>query len=97
MELKTAATVGTLESSDAMITLMPNPGKGISLELESSVKAIFGKAITETIINTLNEFDVTDGFVRVIDKGALDHTLRARMQAAIFRAAGVPFDWSRED
>ena len=35
MELKKPAVAGTLESSDVQITLRPNPGQGIQIELQS--------------------------------------------------------------
>ena len=35
--------------------------------------------------------------VRLVDKGALDCVIRARMACAICRCAGVPYDWTRED
>lgn len=97
MELKKPAMAGTTESSDMMITLSPNPGGGIHLELDSDVKAIFGRAIERTIREVLEEFEVTDALVRAVDKGALDFTIRARTQCAVCRAAGVKYDWAKED
>ncbi len=97
MELKKPAVAGTLESSDVQITLRPNPGQGLELELESVVKTIFGDAIRKTVLDTLAEFEVCDALVIVNDKGALDHVIQARMQAAICRAAECGYDWSKED
>ncbi|NBI69457.1 citrate lyase ACP, partial [Pseudoflavonifractor sp. 60] len=37
MELKKPAMAGTLESSDVQITLRPNPGQGIQINLQSDV------------------------------------------------------------
>ena len=91
MELKKPAVAGTLESSDVQITLRPNPGQGIQINLQSDVKAMFGDAIEATVRNVLSEFDVRDALVDVNDKGALDFAIRARM------AAGVGFDWGRSD
>ena len=45
MVLKKTAVAGTLESSDVMVTVTPNPGRGVEIELESEVKAAFGAAI----------------------------------------------------
>ena len=97
MELKQAAVVGTLESSDLQITLQPNEGCGIEIELQSIVMAQFGEAIEETIRTVLGEFGVTDALVTVNDKVALDRVIRSRMQAAVCRAAQVSYDWTRED
>lgn len=97
MELKKPAVAGTLESSDVQITLRPNPGQGIQINLQSDVKAMFGGAIEATVRNVLAEFDVKDALVDVNDKGALDFAIRARMECAVCRAAGVGFDWGRSD
>ena len=43
MEIKQAAMVGTLESSDIQIGLSPNPGGGLDIQLQSVVKAQFGR------------------------------------------------------
>ena len=97
MELKKPAVAGTLESSDVQITLRPNLGQGIQIELQSDVKALFGQAIEETVRAVLAEFGVQDALVDVNDKGALDFVIRARMECAVCRAAQVPFDWGKED
>lgn len=97
MELRKPAMAGTTESSDAMITLRPNPGKGIKVDVQSDVKALFGDAIDATVREVLKEFDVQDAAVSVIDKGALDFVIRARTQCAVCRAAEVSYDWSKEN
>ena len=97
MELKKPAVAGTLESSDVQITLRPNPGQGIQINLRSDVKAMFGDAIEATVRSVLAEFDVKDALVDVNDKGALDFAIRARMECAVCRAAEAPFDWGRSD
>ncbi len=97
MELKKPAMAGTLESSDVQITLRPNPGQGIQINLQSDVKAMFGYAIEATVRAVLEEFDVKDALVDVNDKGALDFAIRARMECAVCRAAEVSFDWGRSD
>ncbi len=97
MELKKPAVAGTMESSDIMVTLRPNEGCGIELDIQSDVKATFGEAIEASICEVLAEFGVTDAHVAVVDKGALDFVIRARMQCAICRAAEIPYDWGKED
>ena len=97
MELKKPAVAGTLESSDVQITLRPNPGQGIQIELQSDVKALFGQAIEETVRAVLAEFGVQDALVDVNDKGALDFVIRARMECAVCRAAEISYPWGKED
>lgn len=97
MNLKKTAVVGTLESSDVQITILPNPGNGIEIDLESDVKALFGDSIEQTVREVLEQFEVHDAQVRLFDRGALDCTIRARLSCAICRAAEIHYDWSRED
>ena len=53
MEVKKAAMAGTLESSDAQVTVEPGNGT-VELSIESSVIHQFGKQIKATILETLN-------------------------------------------
>ena len=97
MELKKPAMAGTTESSDVMIMLRPNPAGGIVIDLKSDVMVSFGDAIEATVRDVLKEFDVQDAQVSIVDKGALDFVIRARMQCAICRAAEIQYDWGKED
>ena len=83
MELKHTAMAGTMESSDIMVTIEPQTGGGIQLELTSSVMQQFGRQI-ESVIQGLG---VENAAVSAVDKGALDCTVRARVSAAALRAA----------
>lgn len=85
MEILKSAVAGTLESSDAMVTV--EPGEGISLELSSSVMNQYGRQIKATVLETLERLEVKDAKVTVIDKGALDCTLKARVECAVFRSS----------
>lgn len=85
MEVKKAAIAGTLESSDAQITVEPGDGK-IELSIESSVIHQFGKQIRKTVLETLERLEVENAKVTVVDKGALDCTLKARVECAVYRS-----------
>ena len=93
MEIKKAAAAGTLESSDCLVTV--EPGRGVELELESAVIRQYGNRIRQVIRETLERLEVTDARVRVVDKGALDCTIKARVECAVFRSAGEdgPLPW----
>ena len=97
MDLKKPAMAGTTESSDVMVMLRPNPAGGIVIDLKSDVMVSFGDAIEATVRDVLKEFDVNDAQVSIVDKGALDFVIRARMQCAICRAAEIQSDWGKED
>ncbi len=64
------------------------PGKGLEVELQSSVEAQFGRQIRALISETLEGLGIKDAHVDAIDKGALDCTIRARVTAAAVRATG---------
>lgn len=87
MILKTVGIAGTMESSDAMITVEPREKDGIVIDLTSSVKRQFGKQILNTVTKTAKELGVENAFIKIVDKGALDYTLIARTKAAVYRAA----------
>ena len=88
MELKTTGVAGTLESSDVMVTLEPAPS-GISLNLESTVVNQYGRQIKAAVLETLDTLGVSKGVVKVVDKGALECTLKARVQCAVYRSCGA--------
>lgn len=87
MEIRKPAAAGTLESSDAQVTVEPGEG-GIALELASSVMNQYGRQIRATVLETLERLGVTDARVTVVDKGALDCTLKARVECAVLRSCG---------
>ena len=87
MQIEKNAMAGTLESSDAMVTVEPG-NAGIELEISSSVMTQYGRQIRATVLETLARLGVTDGRVTVVDKGALDCTLKARVECAVFRSCG---------
>lgn len=87
MDIIKAAVAGTLESSDCMVTVEPAE-RGLELELESAVIRQFGKRIMEVAEETLDRLDVRNARVSIVDKGALDCTIKARVECAVMRAAG---------
>ena len=93
MEIQKSSVAGTMESSDIMITLEPG-SCGIEIELQSMVDKQFGRQIRSVIANTLSELQVKSARVTVVDKGALDCTIQARLKTAVYRAAGEsPHAW----
>lgn len=86
MDLKKAAIAGTLESSDVHVTIEPNDGNGVELSIKSSVLRQYGKQIKKVVLETLDNLGVTDAKVSIVDKGALDCTIRARVEGAVFRS-----------
>ena len=88
MEIQKVAIAGTLESSDAQVSVEPL-AKGIELSVESSVMNQYGRQIKATVLAVLQDLGVEKGRITVVDKGALDCTLKARVECAVFRSMGI--------
>ena len=86
MELIKSAVAGTMESSDAYVEI--EPAEGLQIQLESVVAQQFGDAIREVVKDVLNEQGVENARIRVVDRGALECVLRARIETAIVRGKG---------
>ena len=86
MELIKSAVAGTMESSDAYVEI--EPAEGLDIQLESVVGQQFGDAIREVVKDVLTEQGVENAKIRVVDRGALECVLRARIETAIVRGKG---------
>jgi len=86
MEINKISKAGTLESNDIYVIIMPNQEGGIAIELESMVMKQFGAEIERAIRETLDTLQVKNAIVKAQDKGALDYTIRARIETAVKRA-----------
>ncbi|MBU3091183.1 citrate lyase acyl carrier protein [Clostridium sp. CF011] len=86
MEINKPAKAGTMESNDIYVMLMPNPKGGIEINLQSIVMKQFGEEIERVILDTLKGLKVENSIVNAQDKGALNYTIKARIETAIKRA-----------
>lgn len=92
-----SSKAGTDGKSDCIIELeMKERGRGIEIEIESPVKKQFGRQIKQTVLEVLKERGIKDIKVKVIDKKALDFTIRARLEAAIDRLGGEQIEASED-
>lgn len=85
MDIKKPAVAGTLESSDCMVSLEPSE-TGLEFALESAVAHQYGNQIKKVVLDTLESLAVDKVKISVVDKGALDCTIKARVEAAVFRS-----------
>ena len=85
MEIKKPAVAGTLESSDCQVTVEPGNGK-VDFSLESAVIHQFGNRIKKVTLETLKDLGIDNVRISIVDKGALDCTIKARIEGAVFRA-----------
>ena len=97
MRLENTGIAGTLESSDVMVTVKPNPSQGIDIQIDSSVAAQYGDEMRQTVQDVMGVFGITDAVVELQDKGAMNCVIRARAETAVCRALGVGFNWKGED
>lgn len=86
MKINKAAAAGTLESNDILVMVMPNESSGIEIELDSIVMKQFGSLIREVILDKIKELKVENIIIKAQDRGALDYTIKARVETAIKRA-----------
>lgn len=87
MEIKKPAVAGTLESSDCQVTVEEGEG-GIEFSLDSAVINQYGNQIRKVAYETLNNLGIDNVKLTIVDKGALDCTIRARIEAAVYRSVG---------
>lgn len=85
MDIKKPAVAGTLESSDCMVSLEPSE-TGLEFALDSVVAHQYGNQIKKVVLDTLQNLSVDKVKISVVDKGALDCTIKARVEAAVFRS-----------
>lgn len=84
MKIVRKAQAGTMQSSDLMVFV--EPSEGLTVEIDSTVKKQFEHLIRSTIDAVLVSSGVTEGKIRITDRGALDYAIEARLEAALQRA-----------
>lgn len=87
MKIQKRASAGTMESSDAYIEIEPGNG-ALAIEIESVVAKQFGQAIRIAVEDVLKSQGVDNATVRVVDRGALECVIRARVETAVLRGRG---------
>ena len=87
MDILKCASAGTLESSDAYVEIEP-AADSITISIESVVEKQFGQKIKSAVYEVLSENGVEAASVRIVDRGALECVIRARVETAILRAKG---------
>ena len=85
MSAHVSAVAGTLESNDILITISSAAGSANSVSLTSIVINQFGPAIRAVIDQCLASSGLSCVEVTAQDKGALECTIKARMETAIAR------------
>ena len=79
------ASCGTMESSDAYMELEPIEA-GVQIDLQSVVEHQFGDSIRALAADVLAAEGIENVKLSIVDRGALECTLRARLETLIGRA-----------
>ena len=87
MIIKTKASAGTMESSDAYVEIEPFDN-GLNIEIESVVIKQYGEKIKWAVSEVMKEQGIENASVRVMDRGALECVIRARVETAVLRGRG---------
>lgn len=79
----TAGNRGDSVRSDCFVSLEITDNGGISIDLQSKVKPIYGESIIELFQEMLDYYSIKHAKIVIEDKGALPFVLAARLEAAI--------------
>lgn len=85
MKIINKSSAGTMESNDALVILEPIEGK-TRIDLASPVQEQYGAQILSAINDVVGAFGIENALVIVRDHGALDCTIKARVETAIRRS-----------
>ena len=83
-----AGRKGSGVRSDCWIKITIEQSGGIQIHSVSKVKALFGKSISDLIIEGLNYFGIQNATVEIEDSGALPFVIMARLETAVKRLHG---------
>jgi citrate lyase subunit gamma (acyl carrier protein) len=87
MRPKTTSQAGTFESSDVIFLIEPLPqDSGRKIELFSTVLHQYGESFNKIVVEMLDQYEITDIHLIARDKGALEPTIKARLETALRRS-----------
>jgi len=81
------SAAGSLESSDVLVSVIPAGGSAVSLSVDSIVFKQYGARIRSVAEEMIDTSGLSGASVMIQDRGALECTLRARLETAIERSA----------
>jgi citrate lyase subunit gamma (acyl carrier protein) len=82
------ATAGTTNEGDVFIRVKPlHKGEGVRITLQSRVESLYKDEISKVVRKKLQELGVSDIYIEINDRGALDYVLNARLETAILRTS----------
>ncbi len=84
-----AGNSGEKVRSDCLIKLLLEEEGGISIEMQSKVTSLYGRANEQLIRDILDFFEIRNASVEIEDSGALPHVIAARLEAAIHKISNT--------
>lgn len=92
----TVGNSGPKVRSDCEITLQMKSEGGVTIELKSKVRALYGLSITNQCHEILNYFGISNAFLRIDDSGALPFVIAARLESAIKKLVSTELEYLPE-
>lgn len=83
-KIKKIASAGTVESSDCLVTV--GPSDHLALEYKGANSAVFQKRTEALLWEVLKKYGIDGADITIQDQGALEITMRARLETALERA-----------
>ena len=87
MNVAKKAMAGTMESNDVMVYVSPAI-QGLEVRVKSIVAYQFGAQIERVARETAQALGADGVLIELDDRGAVDCTIRARVETALLRARG---------
>ena len=87
MNVGKKAMAGTMESNDVMVYVLPAP-QGLEVRVKSIVAYQFGAQIERMAQETAQALGAEGALIELDDRGAVDCTIRSRVETALLRARG---------
>jgi len=69
--------------SDCLVQIELTGSDGIQPDIQSKVGALYGTSIKNLVINMMEYFEILNAHVRILDSGALEFVLAARIESAV--------------
>ena len=94
--IATAGNSGPKVRSDCEITLELTSEGGITIDLTSKVKVLYGESIKSLIAELLAFFGIKNAAVRINDSGALPFVIAARLESAVKQLISTDLEYLPE-
>jgi citrate lyase subunit beta/citryl-CoA lyase len=95
-KIANAGNAGPKVRSDCEITIEIRQKGGITIDLKSKVKVLYGESIKSLCREVLESFRIKNAKLTIVDSGALPFVIMARLEAAIKRITGTEMEFLPE-